>query len=93
MPMLIRESGAVQPGTDAVVERLAEVLFIQVLRAHVMEQRQAGGFLAAIGDRRINGALKFIHGGAGKDLTLSDIARSAVRPANSVRWCRTGRAG
>jgi len=75
-PMLVGETGAEQPGTDTIVERLAEVLLIQVLRAHLLDQTEEHGFLAALVDTRINGALKFIHIGADRDMTLADVARA-----------------
>ena len=74
-PILIGETGAGQPGGETVSERLAEVLLIQVLRTHLLTQAEDAGFLAAIGDQRINRALKVIHLGAGDTLTLSDVAR------------------
>lgn len=75
-PMLVGETDTQQPGTDTIVERLAEVLLIQVLRSHMLEQSEAHGFLAALGDKRINGALKYIHVGADRDIKLSDVAKA-----------------
>jgi len=84
IPMLIGEAGAGQPGADTVVERLAEVLLIQVLRTHMMAQTEDIGFLAAIGDRRINGALKYIHLSTENDITLADIARTVGMSRSSL---------
>ncbi|NKB58354.1 MAG: hypothetical protein GKS00_18670 [Alphaproteobacteria bacterium] len=39
-PMLVGETGAEQPGTDTIIERLAEVLLIEVLRSHLLDQRK-----------------------------------------------------
>lgn len=75
-PLLVGATGKDQPGTDTIVERLAEVLLIQVLRSYLLDQSGEHGFLAALGDKRINGALKFIHAGADRDVTLADIARA-----------------
>ncbi len=75
--MLIRETGADEPGATTVVDRLAEVLFIQVLRAYLLRSRPVRGFLAAVRDEQINRALKAIHAAAGSELTLVDIARQA----------------
>ena len=75
--VLIRETGADEPGATTVVDRLAEVLFIQVLRAYLMQSRPVRGFLAAVRDGQINRALKAIHAAAGSELTLVDIARQA----------------
>jgi len=75
-PMLVGDAGAEQPGANTIVERLAEVLLIQVLRSYLLDQSGQHGFLAALGDRHINGALKFIHAGADRDITLADVAKA-----------------
>ncbi|MBT3558812.1 MAG: AraC family transcriptional regulator [Rhodospirillales bacterium] len=74
-PVLVGKSGGEQLGTETIVERLAEVLLIQVIREYLLEQSEEHGFLAALGDKRINNALKVIHVRANHDLTLSDIAK------------------
>jgi AraC-like DNA-binding protein len=75
-PMLAGDSGVDQPGTNTIVERLAEVLLIQVLRTYLLDQSGEHGFLAALGDKHINEALRFIHCGAGRDITLAEVARA-----------------
>ncbi len=84
IPMLVSETGTNEPGEDAIIVRLAEVLLIQILRTHLLEHTEGLGFLAAIGDRRINGALRFIHLGAGNNITLADIARAAGMSRSSL---------
>ncbi len=83
-PILIGETGSGRPGAETIVDRLAEVLLIQVLRAHLLDHQQGRGFLAAIMDRRINNALKVIHAGAGDEFTLADIARAAGMSRSSL---------
>ena len=75
--MLVRESASDQPGAATVVDRLAEVLFVQVLRAHLLASAPSQGFLAALKDRRMSSALEIIHGNVHTDLTLDAIARAA----------------
>ncbi len=75
--VLIKETQAGQPGSATVVDRLAEVLFVQVLRAFLQQTRPVNGFLAAIHDVQINRALSAIHGRMSSALTLADIAREA----------------
>lgn len=75
--ILIREASAELPGASTVVDRLAEVLFIQVLRAYLLRHRPLQGFLGAIRDEQINRALRAVHTGFGNELTLADIAREA----------------
>lgn len=75
--VLIRATGGEQPGDAIVVDRLAEVLFIQVLRAYLVAHQPLGGFLGAIRDMQISRALRAIHAGFASELTLADIARQA----------------
>lgn len=75
--IMIRETGAEQPGASTVVDRLAEVLFIQVLRAYLHQNQPARGFLGAIRNPQINRALKAMHSEYGGNLSLADIARKA----------------
>lgn len=74
---LVRETDSQEPGSDTVIDRLAEVLFIQALRAHLIETAPTTGFMAAVQDKRLNDALKVIHSLSDTDLTLSQIAKSA----------------
>ena len=75
-PMLVGESANAEPGAETIVDRLAKVLFIQVLRTFLATQRRNHGFLAALTDRRINRALKIIHSSVETELTLVEIARA-----------------
>lgn len=75
-PMLVGEAGAEKPGADTIVERLAEVLLILVLRSYLNDQSGKQGFLAALGDQRISAALKYIHNRSDRDMTLADVAKA-----------------
>jgi AraC-like DNA-binding protein len=76
-PILVREAESGAPGADTISERLAEVLLIQVLRAHMTEQAPSRGFLAAIHDSRISRALKAIHAQPEEALSVESLAKSA----------------
>ncbi len=82
--LLIRESASDQPGAATVVDRLAEVLFVQVLRAHLLASVPSRGFLAALKDRRMSNALEIIHDNVHTDLTLYAIARAAGMSRSSL---------
>jgi AraC-like DNA-binding protein len=77
IPLLVRELGNRGPGTDTVVERLAEVLLIQVLRAHLAACRPGVGFLAAAGDPRLSRAIRLVHEAHDRPLTLEQLADEA----------------
>ncbi len=75
--LTVLESTARRPGTAAVVDRLAEALLIQVLRAHLDRLDRPAGFLAALGDPPLARALHHLHQEPGRGWTLDELARSA----------------
>lgn len=77
LPALIRELKRDRPGASVVVEKLAEVLLVQVLRAHYEQAEMTKGFLAAMFDKRLARALQLIHVGYRERLTLDDLAAVA----------------
>ena len=58
------------------VDRLAEVLFIQLLRAYAIEKSSPNGYLAALNDRQIYKALELIHAQPQHHWTLENIAHT-----------------
>ncbi len=77
LPMLVREMNTPQPGMTTVVERLAEVLLVQVLRSYLREQKHPTGFLAALTDPRLTKAIKTMHERIDDDLSLDELAQVA----------------
>ena len=49
------------PGTSTVVSRLADVLFVQAVRAHLAHSGERSGWLRALVDQQIGQALGLIH--------------------------------
>ena len=72
---IIHEAGGASPGAEVVVDRLGEVLFIQIVRAYMMKSRPPKGFLAALHDRQISEALTLIHTQPAQPWTLELLAR------------------
>ncbi len=77
LSILMREMTAAQPGARIIVERLAEVLLVQTLRAHFEQASHPRGFLAAASDDRLARAIRLIHSEADRSITLDDLARAA----------------
>jgi len=77
LPMIAGEMNAPRPGMDSIVERLAEILLVQVLRTHLNEQKHPRGFLAALSDTRLMKAIRLIHADTGSDLGLDELAGAA----------------
>jgi AraC family transcriptional regulator, activator of mtrCDE len=69
------EAGA--PGRQGVLDRLAEVMFVLVLRHHMQRAPELRGFLAALKDERIARALSVLHRTPGEDWRVGTLAREA----------------
>ena len=79
MQALATEMAEQAPGSEVVATRLAEVLFIQVLRAHIasgVEWRNKG-WLRAIFDPQIGTALSAIHDNVSTPWTVESLAAAA----------------
>ncbi len=75
--LMIYETEQGGPGSDVVVDRLSEVLFIHVVRTHMQRQDATAGFLAALADRQLSVALKQIHERPGEKWTVAGLAQAA----------------
>jgi len=76
--LLAREAEVIEPGGEAVMTRLADVLVIQVLRWWLRHADQsATGWLAALRDPQVGRALGRMHARPDDDWTLVELARQA----------------
>jgi AraC-like DNA-binding protein len=71
------EVRAGRPGSEAIVQRLSEVLFIQAVRAWSEGAGAATGNMAALADPAIGRSLAALHGSPGRAWTLQTMAREA----------------
>lgn len=74
----LAEARSPRPGGAAVLAKLSEVLFIEVLRLY-MNGRAEGctGWLAGVGDRIVGAALNALHKNPAHAWTLDELARTA----------------
>jgi AraC-like DNA-binding protein len=74
----LAEARSPRPGGAGVLAKLAEVLFIEVLRLYMNEQ-SAGrtGWLAGVGDRVVGAALNALHARPAHAWTLEELAHEA----------------
>jgi AraC-like DNA-binding protein len=80
MRALASEMAEQVPGSETVANRLAEVLFIQVLRAHIESGPERNkGRLRAIFDPQMGTALSAIHDGVNTPWTVEFLAEAAGR--------------
>jgi AraC-like DNA-binding protein len=74
----LAEARSPRPGGEGVLAKLAEVLFIEVLRLYMNEQSAGrSGWLAAVRDRIVGAALSQMHSRPAHAWTLDTLARAA----------------
>jgi AraC-like DNA-binding protein len=89
MQALASEMAEQAPGYEVAANRLAEVLFIQVLRAHIASAPELNkGWLRAIFDPQIGTALSAIHDSVNTPWTVESLAGEAAmsRSAFAARF-------
>src|SRR3984893_15910519 len=78
MQALASEMAEQAPGSEVVATRLAEVLFIQVLRAHIASGPERNkGWLRAVFDPQMGTALSAIHDRVNTPWTVESLAETA----------------
>jgi hypothetical protein len=87
--MIARESASQRHGTDVMLNRLTELLFIQVIRLWIDQQTEASvGWVGALRDQPISTALGLIHQSPAHKWTVSELAEAVAlsRSAFSARF-------
>lgn len=74
---IVREVQEGKPGHEAVVSRLSEILFVQIVRSWANRAEHANGVLAALADERIGSALTAMHQDPREHWNLEALARRA----------------
>lgn len=74
LTLIVNEASIDQPGKTAIVDRITEVLFIQVIRAYIQLHNHADNYLAALNDKQIAKALAGIHQSPERDWTVEGLA-------------------
>lgn len=72
---IAHEAASEQTGALAIIDRLAEIIFIQVIRAYVESGDSQIPFLAALGDEQISQALGLIHGHPSHNWTVAELGQ------------------
>jgi AraC-like DNA-binding protein len=72
----IEEADAMHPGSSAMLARLTELLYVEVLRRY-MQQLPSGqtGWLAGVKDPEVGRALRLLHARPERQWTVEDLAR------------------
>jgi AraC-like DNA-binding protein len=74
----IAESRDKRAGGETILARMSEVMFIEVIRAHIesLPQRQTG-WLAGLRDRAVGRALNLLHGRPSYAWTLDELSKQS----------------
>jgi AraC-like DNA-binding protein len=74
---MVQETRLANPGSDVVIDRLSDVLFIQAVRAYLKQQHQECGYLSALVDPKMGKALAVFHAAIGDDWSVQGLADAA----------------
>jgi AraC-like DNA-binding protein len=76
---LERERAGSLPGSTLASLHLTQLMFVEILRVHMESgSEKPGGWLRAIGDRRLASALRLMHGDPGRAWRLDELAAASA---------------
>lgn len=75
--LVIQETSKHKNGSKEIIEKLAEILFIYVLRAYMVREKIRSGFYAAINDEKLSKVLSAIHNNVHYKWDLNSLAKEA----------------
>ncbi|MBK4769390.1 MAG: AraC family transcriptional regulator [Pantoea sp. Morm] len=79
LDQLVQEGQHVQPGSQLATAQLAQLLFIQILRAHLQTSSALpASWLRALSDARLAPALQRLHGEPARNWHLDELARACA---------------
>jgi AraC-like DNA-binding protein len=78
LEQLVNERAADLPGAQLASAQLAQLLFIQILRAHLQTSDPMSGWLRALSDPRIAPALRLMHGDPARAWHLEELAEACA---------------
>lgn len=71
------ETEAAEPGSEAMVDKLSEILFIHVVRAYMAQSKVDSGVLAALTDKALSKVVAAIHKEPGAKWSVDRLAEQA----------------
>ncbi len=79
LSQLVEEEAAGLPGSQIASSYLAQLLFTQILRAHLKSVGpMPAGWLKALADSKASPALRLMHGDPGRDWRLAELAKACA---------------
>jgi len=77
--MGVRESSASRPGTESMLAKLSELMFVEAMRRYAENLPPKGkGWLAGVRDAHVGRALALLHGDPGRAWTVDELAREVA---------------
>ncbi|WP_447008952.1 AraC family transcriptional regulator [Saccharothrix sp. DSM 118769] len=76
--LLVHEIETHEPGRSLVLEHLAQILLVHMLRSHAGSSHEPLGWLASVADDGIGAALRAVHAEPRHRWTLDELARIAM---------------
>ncbi len=77
LKLIVSESNTDQLGKDALINKVTEILFIQIVRAYIELNHGDDNFLTALKDKKISIALSAIHNSPEQTWSLESLALEA----------------
>ncbi|NUP07470.1 MAG: AraC family transcriptional regulator [Polyangiaceae bacterium] len=75
---IVHERGSSEPGSAVVSAQLAQLLFVQIVRAHLADASLPPGWLRAVADVRIAPAMRLMHAEPAREWTVEELAKAAA---------------
>lgn len=75
--LLALETDGAEPGSRIIVSRMADVLFVQAIRAHCQQTAGQQGWLAAMSDRRLRPVIQQVQRDLAHPWRLAELAKVA----------------
>jgi AraC family transcriptional regulator, alkane utilization regulator len=75
----VNEARAARPGNVAILGRLTELMFVEILREYMQRlPASAGGWFAAVNDPHVGKALRLLHANPVRGWTVDELAREVA---------------
>jgi AraC-like DNA-binding protein len=75
----INEARAARPGNGAILARLTELMFVEILREYMQRlPTSQGGWLVSLNDPHVGKALHLLHANPVRDWTVAELAREVA---------------
>jgi AraC-like DNA-binding protein len=75
----VNEARTTRPGNAAMLGRLTELMFVEILREYMQRlPAEHGGWLAGLNDPHVGKALRLLHADPARDWTVDDLAREVA---------------